>query len=273
MSFEDPHKEFIARVKAPRPRSLAIMFADLDNFTRICLDHPPESVLALVGHFQRIVRDVIVSFGGKLNFFQGDGVLATFGEATGKVDCATRSLGCAQIIASSIRSLTPYFNGAGDCSISVSVGLQYGDVWTYKADASRRFGPTIIGDAINVATKLEQRARALSATIVAGDTLMQKARCESGPDHPSLAQFVSMRPLFIAGRRAPVDVWALGRLDEPALQTPFRSLDTICETRPAAIPARRDANSQHPARPRQSIDFTVVRDRATAIQPGTTRQT
>jgi class 3 adenylate cyclase len=225
MIAQEPDLDF-APVKVPRPRLVAAMFADLDDFTRTCLEFPPESVLALIAYFQRLVHSAIASFEGKVNSFQGDGVFATFAEAAGKANCATRSLSCALTIVHQIQALKPYFGKLGDRSTSVSVGLEYGHVWTCTTDLARRFGPTLIGDAVNVASKLEQRARALSATIVVGDSLIQKARRESGPDDPTISQFVSVRPLFIDGRHIPLDVWVLSRFDEITLQVP-RTRPTI----------------------------------------------
>jgi class 3 adenylate cyclase len=97
-------------------------------------------------------------------------------------------------------------------SLGLAAQLQYGQTWTGTIDISRRFGPTIIGDAINVATRLEQRARALDARLVVGDDLIQRARCEAGPTARELSPFVKVGPLFVHGRRSPVDVW---KLSEP----------------------------------------------------------
>ena len=239
MSFERARlHDDMAPANLARPESVAVMFADLDNFTCICLENPPEFIFLLIDQFQRIVREAIAEFEGTLNWFQGDGVLATFSEAAGKPDCATRSLGCAQAIAVQIRALAPRLRRFGEPP-SVSVGLEYGDVWSYATDMSERFGPTLIGDAINVATKLEQRARGLSATIVAGDRLIQKSRRDAGADHPSLSRFVSRQPLFISGRKAPVDVWAMDRLDAAASPAPPRSLWANNEKKPPVVRAGR----------------------------------
>jgi class 3 adenylate cyclase len=199
---------------APSPETLrhchvAVMFADLDHFTRICLDDPPDVVFGLVRDFQRVVAAAVLEFGGNVNAFQGDGVLVTFGALPARPDCATRALRCAETILEQMQALSLARRNAGGRSVSVSIGLQYGVIWTGTIDSSRSFGPTLIGDAVNVANRLEQRAHTLGAKVVAGEDFIQRARRESGLGAPELAHFVSAGSLFVHGRHTPVDVWIL----------------------------------------------------------------
>jgi len=186
---------------------MAVMFVDLDHFMRICLDDPPEAVFGLLSEFQRLVTDVVSSFRGELNSYQGDGVLATFGDVADRPDCATRTLGCARKILEQIRSLS--LDRTDVRPVSVSIGLQYGPIWTSTIKTSSHFGPTLIGDAVNVAARLEQQAGTLGAQIVAGDDLIQRASRESAQNASDLARFVNIGPLLVRGRQTPVDVWKL----------------------------------------------------------------
>jgi adenylate cyclase len=186
---------------------MAVMFVDLDGFMRICMDDPPEVVFGLLGNFQRMVTDIVSRFRGELNSYQGDGVLAVFGDLADRADCATRTLRCASKILEQIRALSRDYTNGGRPSISVSIGLQYGQVWASTLNTSRRFGPTLIGDAVNVAARLEQQAHTLEAQMVAGDDLIQKAWRESAANVSELARFVNVGPLGVRGRRDPVDVW------------------------------------------------------------------
>jgi class 3 adenylate cyclase len=193
----------------PRHRHMAVMFVDLDHFMRICIDDPPEAVFGLLSDFQHMVTDLVSSFRGELNSYQGDGVLATFADVAGRADCATRTLRCARKILEQIRTLRPDSAHVRSPSVSASIGLQYGQIWTSILNTSRRFGPTLIGDAVNVAARLEKQSGTLGAKIVVGDDLIQRAWRESASNASELAQFVNVGPLFVHGRRAPVNVWKL----------------------------------------------------------------
>jgi class 3 adenylate cyclase len=205
-SFEPPWSS-VSHVEEPYQRPMAVMFVDLDHFMRTCIDLPAEQVFLLIEAFQRLVADAVASFAGRINSYQGDGVLALFDDLPGRADCATRSLDCAQAILGRIGTLNLNRILAGDRAMSVSIGLQHGVVWTGTIGVSRRFGPTIIGDAVNVAVRLEQHARALGTRIVVGDDLMRQARGERGTGVPEPARFVDGGPLLIGGRGNPVHVW------------------------------------------------------------------
>jgi len=101
---------------------------------------------------------------------------------------------------------------------SCSIGLQYGPVWAGTIGISRRFGPTLIGDAVNVAARLEQQARRLDAQIVIGNEVMQRARQECGSHASELEPFVNVGPLCIRGRPSPVHVWKLQKQAEILLR-------------------------------------------------------
>jgi class 3 adenylate cyclase len=209
MTSTEPRANIISYLEAPRHRHMAVMFVDLDHFMRICIDDPPEAVFGLLSDFQRVVTDLVSRFRGELNSYQGDGVLATFADVAGRADCATRTLRCARKILEQMRALSLDRTHARSPSVSVSIGMQYGQTWTSTITTSRRFGPTLIGDAVNVAARLEKQTRTLGAKIVAGDDLIQRAWLESGANASELAQFVNVGPLFVRGRRNPVDVWKL----------------------------------------------------------------
>jgi adenylate cyclase len=209
MTSTEPFANVIRYPETPRHQHMAVMFVDLDHFMRICIDELPEAVFGLLSDFQHVVTDVVSSFRGELNSYQGDGVLATFGDVSDRADCATRTLRCARTILEQVRALRLDYAKPRSRSVSVSIGLQYGQVWTSTINTSKRFGPTIIGDAVNVAARLEQQAGTLGAKIVAGADLIQRARRESVSNASELAQFVNAGPLFVRGRRTPVDVWKL----------------------------------------------------------------
>ena len=203
----EPLANVIRYPEAPRHRRMAVMFVDLDHFMRICIDELPEAVFGLLSEFQRMVTDVVSSFGGELNSYQGDGVLATFGDLGERANCATRTLRCARTILERVGTLSLDYTSVRSRSVSVSIGLQYGQVWTSTLHSSKHFGPTLIGDAVNVAARLEQQAGTLGAKILVGDDLIQRARRESALKACELAQFVNAGPLFVRGRKTPVDIW------------------------------------------------------------------
>jgi class 3 adenylate cyclase len=226
MTSTDPRASIISSPEALRHRHVAVMFVDLDHFMRICIDDPPEAVFCLLSEFQRVVTDLVSGFRGELNSYQGDGVLATFADEAGRADCATRTLRCARKILEQVGTLSLHRAHATSPSVSVSIGMQYGQTWTSTIKTSRHFGPTLIGDAVNVAARLEKQTRSLGAKIVAGDDLIQRAWLESGANASELTHFVNVGPLFVRGRRTPVNVWKLQPDEVPLERILTFNLDT-----------------------------------------------
>jgi adenylate cyclase len=210
MTYE-PYSAVVQFLDRLRLRDAAVMFVDLDNFTRICAEDPPEQAFRLVRNFQRIVTNAVSRCKGRLSAYLGDGAMAIFVDlaATGRTDCATRALRCAHAILHDVPALSFEHVNAGGRPVSISIGLQYGQALFGLSTGSRWFGRTVIGDTVNVANRLEQQARALRAKLVVGDALVQKARREAEMDASELAQFEHFGPLPVDGRDAPVDVWAL----------------------------------------------------------------
>jgi adenylate cyclase len=208
MTSSEPRSYAVVSSQALHLRHMAVMFVDLDHFMRMCTDVSPQAVFALLREFQHIVTDTVSSFGGELNSYQGDGVLAVFEGFAGRANCATRALRCAGKILEQIDALNFDQAFSDDQSVSASVGLQYGQVWSGTIGISKRFGPMLIGDAVNVAVRLEGQARALATSIVVGDDLIQLARREHGAGAAELKRFVDAGPVLIRGHRTPVKVWA-----------------------------------------------------------------
>jgi adenylate cyclase len=207
MISTEPPTNFIPYPEPPLHRHAAVMFVDLDHFMRICIDGPPEAVFGLLSDFQYVVTDLVSRFGGELNSYQGDGALSTFWDLPGMADSATRALRCARKILEQVHVLGSDYGDDRTPSVSVSIGLQYGEIWTSTLTTSRSFGPTLIGDAVNVAARLEKQAHTLGTKIVVGDDLIQRAKRESLAS--DLGQFVNAGPVFVRGRHTPVHVWKL----------------------------------------------------------------
>jgi class 3 adenylate cyclase len=195
-------------IHGPYHQPMAVMFVDLDHFMRICIDVPAEDVFVLIGEFQRVVTGTVSSFEGEINAYQGDGILVAFGNVADRADCATRALRCARTILEQINGLN-LDQTIGVEVISASIGLQYGQVWSGTIGVSKHFGPTLIGDAVNVAVRLERLARELSTKMVLGDDFMHRLRCERATGATELSGFADAGPLFIGGRYEPINVWSL----------------------------------------------------------------
>lgn len=156
-------------------RRAAIMFVDLRGFTTAAKDLTPREVIGLLKDYQSRLLPVIQQGGGSVDKFLGDGILVSFGaaDATGK-ECAEAASTALAAIAEIDRwmemrraeSLAP---------LDAGIALAVGDVVYGAIGHGDRLEYTVIGDAVNLAAKLEKHAKRESARIIATDELYRSA--------------------------------------------------------------------------------------------------
>ncbi|MCU1449914.1 MAG: adenylyl cyclase class-3/4/guanylyl cyclase, partial [Acidimicrobiales bacterium] len=172
------------RTSSPGERKLAtILFADVVGFTSLSENSDPEAVARTVDAAFRRMAEVVESHGGTVDKYLGDALMAVFGVPVAHDDDAERAVASAL----AMREL------GGD--LAFSIGINSGEV---MATAVGRDGDvTVIGDAVNVAARLEKAAGG-------GEVLV-------GPLTAELAAggvvFGERQPVILKGKRNPVPVW------------------------------------------------------------------
>ncbi|MBV8160748.1 MAG: AAA family ATPase [Acidimicrobiia bacterium] len=173
-----------ARTSSPGERKLAtILFADVVGFTSMSENADPEAVARTVDAAFRRMAEVVEGYGGTVDKYLGDALMAVFGVPVAHDDDAERAVAAAL----AMREL------GGD--LAFSIGINSGEV---MATAVGRDGDvTVIGDAVNVAARLEKAASG-------GEVLV-------GPLTAELAAagivFVERQPVILKGKRDPVPVF------------------------------------------------------------------
>jgi adenylate cyclase len=190
-----------------RRDALAVLFADLDGFTKLCSQLNLETILTLVQEFQERVTRSVLEWRGEVNNYLGDGTLATFMHRAGDWSPATRALHCANSLSARIDAWNCQRDLTGQRPVSISIGAQYGEVISGPIGTEQRCEITILGDAINVASRLTGLAQRLGASIAAGEDLMINVVSERGLNAPELSNFVRLGEWPVRGREMPVVVW------------------------------------------------------------------
>ena len=189
----------------------AVLFADVVGFTTMAQDEPPERVIGFLRALHQRLEQAIFENGGTLDKYMGDGVMAIFGSPRTAPDDACRAIAAAR----SIQQATDTWNiaraDAGFPPVRLSVGVHYGQVVSGDIGSERRLEFATIGDAVNLASRLEAATRPLAASIViSADTAHQAERESATQAEALLRGFTSITGLDVPGHTA-VDVLALGR--------------------------------------------------------------
>ncbi len=192
-----------------RRQDIAVVFADIVGFTNYSEDHPAEEVFQLLRQFHRRMEQVVFENGGTVDNFIGDCIMATFGVPRAGSDDATRALRCAQAMIDMLRKWNDNRAEAGDPAVDVRIGAHYGPVVLGAVGSERSLSVAVVGDTVNVASRLQALCRELDADAAFGAALIAAARQEG--DAVPLPFAIDHGPVSIRGRDEPVHVWTLPR--------------------------------------------------------------
>ena len=158
--------------------SLAILFCDIRNFTSFSERQLPYDVIHLLNrYFARIHQDV-VRHGGVIDNFMGDGIMALFGVPA--IDPAPepslRAVRAGLDMLRSVAAMTDYFQNNFDWSLRIGVGIHRGPVIVGKVGAGIRRRTTVIGDAVNFASRIESANKDAGTELLLSEAAFQEVK-------------------------------------------------------------------------------------------------
>lgn len=137
---------------------MTIMFVDIHGFTSIAEKLGPEDAMNVLNANFDVMIDSIFEHNGAILKFIGDGMMAAFGLPTPKKDDAERSVHCALQLQKGLKELQK--TQSETKRIRIGIGMHSGDVILGNVGNNKRLDFTIIGDAVNIASRLADMARA-----------------------------------------------------------------------------------------------------------------
>ena len=146
---EGPNQASIGEEKA-----LAILFADIRNFTALSEGLPPYDVIYFLNRYFQHVGKVIASYGGYIDNYMGDGLMALFGHDDAP-DAAFRAVSAGLATLEDVAGGSKHFEDIYGVSVRIGVGIHYGNVVVGTIGAAGRQRMTAIGDAVNFASRIE----------------------------------------------------------------------------------------------------------------------
>ena len=169
----------------PQEVEVSVLFSDIRGFSTLAERLPARDVAAVVGKHLTAMAEVVLSLGGMIDKFQGDAVMVVFGAPEPTSDHAERALRCA--IAMQVRQteLNAEGWGADVPTLGVGIGVNTGPVIAGTVGGGGRLEYTVVGDAVNIAQRLQSEAE--GGEVVAAASTVKAApgvACESiGPRH------------------------------------------------------------------------------------------
>lgn len=141
-------------------RQAAILFLDMRGFTEAAGRLAPDELIKLLGEYQALCVPIVTAHGGSIDKFMGDGILASFGAVAPATDYAAQALAAIDEIMRAADDWRARRRAAGLVAPGVGAGLAAGEVVFGIIGQGKRLEYTVIGDAVNLAAKLEKHNKA-----------------------------------------------------------------------------------------------------------------
>ena len=157
---------------------VCVLFSDIRGFTGISESLSPEAVTSLLTrYFDRMVGSVH-RFDGTMDKFMGDGMMVLFGAPRNLANPCEAAVRCGFDMVEQLRKLNEELAAEGLPPIAIGIGINYGKVVVGNIGSSERHNYSAIGDAVNVASRIEGLTKRLNSPIVLTDTV--KAQLSAG---------------------------------------------------------------------------------------------
>jgi adenylate cyclase len=155
-------------------RSIAILFSDIRGFTTMSETLGPDVIAQLLTDYFTEMVDIVFEYGGTLDKFIGDAIMALWGAPIAHPDDPDRAIEAAVAMQRALGTLNTRWRAADKPELGVGVGIAYGEVFAGNIGSHRRLEYTVIGDAVNIAARL--CAEAGPGEILVSDSLRRITR-------------------------------------------------------------------------------------------------
>ena len=155
-------------------RRATILFLDIRDFTSISETIKPDQVVELLDLLFTDIVDLIFSHNGSVNKFIGDAILATFGCPKSFKNDAENAFFCAMQLLSSIKIFNQVKPSFIKKDIEIGIGIATGDVFAGNVGSYRKMEYTVIGDTVNLASRLQDMTKQVNSNLVIDLATKQK---------------------------------------------------------------------------------------------------
>jgi class 3 adenylate cyclase/tetratricopeptide (TPR) repeat protein len=176
-------------------REVAVVFADLSGFTELSERMDPEDVSFLMNRLLGDLADAVHRYEGYVDKFIGDAVMALFGAPLAHENDAERAV----LAAMAMLQVLERHNRAGETPLALRVGINLGEVIAGHVGSGLRLQYTVIGDTVNVASRLEGKAE--PNTILVSESLFRRLS--------SRFKGQQLPPLTVKGKSEPIQTYRI----------------------------------------------------------------
>jgi adenylate cyclase len=181
-------------------RHVTVMFLDIRNFTTFSENRTPDEVVEYLNRLFAFMVDAVNDHHGIINKFLGDGFMAVFGAPLDDGKSELNALEAALAVSDRLKIML----GEGLEPTRIGIGLHSGSAVTGNVGSTQRREYTIIGDVVNLASRIESQTKVHGAEILVSKDVWDAAVAAGSP-----VTGQSVGPVTVKGRDAPVELFRI----------------------------------------------------------------
>lgn len=158
----------------PVQREVTILFSDIRDFTTLSETLPPQQVLALLDDYFGHMTQIVMAHEGMVNKFLGDGMLACWGVPDHAENHAELAMRAALDMRAKLAELNAWRQQHGQPLLRIGIGLHTGVVAAGMLGGTQQHEYTIIGDPVNVASRIEGLTKAVGVDVLVSESTWQR---------------------------------------------------------------------------------------------------
>jgi adenylate cyclase len=155
-------------------RVLAVLFSDVRGFTSISEKMLPEEMVESLNQYFETMVNIIMNRGGVVDKYIGDAVMAFFGAPVRREDDAMQAAEAALEMLDGVKDFNVWQEKRGRKPFRIGIGINYGFVTVGNIGSERKMDYTVIGDMVNLASRLEGLTKKYHAPLIVSESMQRK---------------------------------------------------------------------------------------------------
>ena len=183
---------------------ITVLFADIRNFTSISENMDANSVTMILNEYFSALVPIIEEYGGVLNKFMGDAVLAIFGEPKKTDNHALEAVQCAFKMLKKVKHLQDKWMDEGKPKIEIGIGISSGEAFIGNIGSQERLEYTVIGDTVNTASRIENYNKVYKTNFLISEETYKRVK-----NHVDV---ITINNVMIRGKASKMTIYEVIRL-------------------------------------------------------------
>jgi len=184
-------------------RTMTFLFSDIRGFTPISEKYKgnPKALTELINRFLTRMTDIIINNGGTIDKFMGDCIMAFWNAPLDDGQHAEHAVKAALEMQEELEMLNAELVAEGLPNINIGIGINTGEALVGNMGSNQRFDYSVIGDAVNLASRLESSSKTLGKTLIVGEDTVKIAKVKHNFDY--------VDNITVKGKTEPVKVYTV----------------------------------------------------------------